>query len=120
MAVRTDTLPWLDGVVDTTPGSGCCPAIPNRSNLLARQIHVNGLRDDQERVYHTLTKVCQDPEWVVRYAGIVGLQGLASAVPADRPAWFSQLLAQLQQIAQADAELVVRARAVLATQTLTA
>lgn len=76
--------------------------------------------NDQERAYNTLTKVCQDPEWVVRYAGIVGLQGLASAVPADRPGWFSQLLAQLQQMAQADAELVVRARAVLATQTLTA
>ncbi|WP_347239562.1 HEAT repeat domain-containing protein [Microcoleus sp. FACHB-68] len=76
--------------------------------------------NDQERAYNTLTKVCEDPEWVVRYAGIVGLQGLASAVPADRPAWFSQLLAQLQQMAQADAELVVRARAVLATQTLTA
>ncbi|WP_242031855.1 HEAT repeat domain-containing protein [Microcoleus sp. FACHB-672] len=78
------------------------------------------VRDDQERTYNTLSKVCQDPEWVVRYAGIVGLQGLGSAVPADRPAWFSQLLAQLQQMAQADAELVVRARAVLATQTLTA
>ncbi len=78
------------------------------------------VREDQERTYSTLTQVCQDPEWVVRYAGIVGLQGLGSAVPADRPAWFSHLLAQLQQMAQADAELVVRARAVLATQTLTA
>lgn len=70
----------------------------------------------REKVYRTLLVVMEDPEWVVRYAAVVGLQGLGSAVGSDRPQWFEELLTQLKAIALRDAELAVRARAQLAYQ----
>jgi phycocyanobilin lyase beta subunit len=72
----------------------------------------------QRRVHQSLTVVCQDPEWVVRYAGVVGLQGLGTAVVNSQPAEFGQILERLQAIAKTDADLSVRGRAQLAIQEL--
>ncbi len=72
----------------------------------------------QRRVHQCLAAVCLDPEWVVRYAGVVGLQGLGTAVVNSQPAEFEQILERLKNIAQTDAELSVRARAQLAVQEL--
>jgi phycocyanobilin lyase beta subunit len=76
------------------------------------------ISDAQRRVYQSLEVVCQDPEWVVRYAGVVGLQGLANAVVSRDPAELAPIIARLQEITKTDAELSVRARAQLAIQEL--
>jgi phycocyanobilin lyase subunit beta len=60
----------------------------------------------------------QDEEWVVRYAGVVGLQSLAIAVGTPQPAWRSQIQTQLQQMADSDNSWAVKARAALAIQQL--
>lgn len=60
----------------------------------------------------------QDEEWVVRYAGVVGLQSLAIAVGITQPAWRSQIQTQLQQMANSDDSWAVKARALLAIQKL--
>lgn len=54
-----------------------------------------------------------DPEWVVRYASIVGLSGLAPSL-VTHPQAQADIEAALQTAAQQDAEIVVKARAQLA------
>ncbi|NEQ29408.1 MAG: HEAT repeat domain-containing protein [Leptolyngbya sp. SIO4C5] len=58
----------------------------------------------------------KDPEWVVRYAAVVGLQEFAAAVFVRHPNWLIKIQNQLGQIAQADANLAVKTRALLAQQ----
>jgi len=72
----------------------------------------------QVRALKTLLRISQDPDWSIRYAAVVGLQSLAASVFADRPDWLPELLAQLAQIAQTDADSGVRARALMAQQHL--
>lgn len=52
--------------------------------------------------------VCQDPEWVVRYAAIVGLEALA--LKAKQTTITQNVLAQLQEIAATDPEIAICAR----------
>lgn len=63
----------------------------------------------QAKALQTLSAIAQDADWSIRYAAVVGLQGLA-AVPNLQTA----IATQLQQLAQADADAAVRARANLA------
>jgi phycocyanobilin lyase subunit beta len=65
-----------------------------------------------------LIRVCQDPEWIVRYAAVVGLESLAQATAHTQPQLTHQVLAQFLQIAQHDDEAAVRARSQLGWQTL--
>ena len=74
--------------------------------------------DAQHRVFQTLLQVSQDPEWVVRYAAVVGLQGLAKVVKANYPKWLEDILAHLEKIANTDITLAVRARAKMAVENL--
>jgi phycocyanobilin lyase subunit beta len=62
----------------------------------------------------------QDEEWVVRYSAIVGLQALGQAIATSHPEWRSQIQAQLEQIANHDNSLAVRARVWMAQQQLQA
>lgn len=87
-------------------------------NIHWDDMEADRIPEAQRRVYQSLEVVCQDPEWVVRYAGVVGLQGLANAAIARDPAEFAPILERLQEIANTDAELSVRARAQLALQEL--
>jgi phycocyanobilin lyase subunit beta len=64
----------------------------------------------QLQVFETLTHVCQDPEWVVRYAAITALEGLAVAVDNNQPALLPQIKTQLEYIASIDSEVSIRAR----------
>lgn len=87
------------------------------------KIHWDDMEPDrvpeaQRRVYQCLLVVAQDPEWVVRYAGVFGLQGLAKAIANGQTAEFTQILEQLEKIAKTDPDLSVRARAQLACQEL--
>lgn len=74
---------------------------------------------EQQRVAAVLMQASEeDPEWVVRYAAVVGLQGLASAVKANHPEWVEQILTRLKEVANTDETLAVCARALLAIQEL--
>ncbi|MGD1705007.1 HEAT repeat domain-containing protein [Dapis sp. BLCC M229] len=74
--------------------------------------------DAQQRAFQTLLQVSQDPEWVVRYAAVVGLQSLAKAVKANYPKWFEDIFGNLKEIANKDTTLAVRARAKMAIEYL--
>ncbi|CBN56118.1 MULTISPECIES: HEAT repeat domain-containing protein [Kamptonema] len=64
----------------------------------------------------TLLQASQDPEWVVRYAAVGGLQALAAATVQAN--WLAEVLARLEEIIKTDEILAVRARAMLANQQL--
>ncbi len=70
--------------------------------------------DAQQRVFQTLLQVSQDTEWVVRYAAVVGLQGLAKVVKVNGQNWFKDILTRINQISDIDTTLAVRARAKVA------
>ena len=82
------------------------------SKLPAEQI-----QSAQTQVSQTLCSIVQDPEWVVRYAAVVGLQILASTVNHS-DSLLKPIEETLQQVAQADSETAVRARAQLALDSL--
>lgn len=64
----------------------------------------------QGRVLKTLQITCHDPEWVVRYASVVGLQGLATAVAETQPDYWQQIIAHFEQLTKDESDLAVRAR----------
>lgn len=71
----------------------------------------------KERTLKTLLLTSQDPEWIVRYATVVGLEGLATS-EADKLDWFKQVIEKLTGIIDDDETLAVSARARLAVQNL--
>jgi phycocyanobilin lyase subunit beta len=71
----------------------------------------------QIRTSKTLQQASRDPEWVVRYAAVGGLQALADVVPAETD-WLLEVRARLEEMAESDETLAVRARAMLAKQKL--
>jgi phycocyanobilin lyase subunit beta len=62
----------------------------------------------QEKCAQVLLGLCDDPEWVVRYSAISGLESLGQAA--------GQIKGRLAQVVEQDAEIVVQARARLALQ----
>lgn len=72
----------------------------------------------QQSVLETLMLVTQDPEWVVRYAAIAGLQSLAESLAATQPEMMPKILESLQHTAQQDVEISVQTRARMAQQQL--
>jgi phycocyanobilin lyase subunit beta len=64
----------------------------------------------QTQTLKTLLLVCEDPEWVVRYAAVVGLQSLARTVPDFR----EEVVQHFQQCLETELELAVRARTQMA------
>ncbi|OCR02092.1 phycobilisome maturation protein [Oscillatoriales cyanobacterium USR001] len=72
------------------------------------------LVDAQLKACQTLLQASQDPEWVVRYAAVGGLQALA--VEALKSNWLPEVLARFEEIIKTDDTLAVRARAMLANQ----
>lgn len=69
----------------------------------------------QTRATEILVSVSQDPEWVVRYASVSGLQAIALEGKS-----LEAIVEHLQRIAQNDAESAVQARATWALQQLMA
>lgn len=69
----------------------------------------------QVQSLQALIQGTKDPEWVVRYAAVAGLQTLALAIgEALRPEHVARIHQHLQQVVQQDDFLVVQARARLA------
>jgi len=77
------------------------------------------LPDAQFKTLMILQKTLEDPEWIVRYGGIFGLEGLAIAIHKTQPEWFDKIKEQLQKLANTDEVLAVRARAKWAIQKIT-
>lgn len=78
----------------------------------------------QAKALEVLLQISQDPEWAIRYAAVVGLQGLAqlelkqgSSDPSAAD-FASQIMHRFEQMAQADPDLAVRARVAMAQQQL--
>jgi phycocyanobilin lyase beta subunit len=72
------------------------------------------IQSAQLQVLEALLIVCQDPEWVVRYAAVTGLEALAKAQPTLTP----QILTQFENIIQTDTDLAVCTRVRMAQQQL--
>ncbi|NMG57495.1 HEAT repeat domain-containing protein [Geitlerinema sp. P-1104] len=71
----------------------------------------------QKRVLERLLETTADPEWVVRYAAIVGLEALAKGL--HDPELRQSIEPSLQQLYQEDEEAAIRGRSQLAQQRLT-
>ncbi len=78
------------------------------------------LRDiAQEEALDALLFVAQqDEEWVVRYAAVVGLQSLATAIADQHPLWRSEIQTQFNLMSCNDEVLAIRGRVWLAQQKL--
>lgn len=71
----------------------------------------------QLEALQVLITVCNDPEWVVRYAGVTGLESLGATL--QHPEQQQQAHQAIAHIAENDAEIAVQARAKLAIVRLT-
>ncbi|WP_421656167.1 HEAT repeat domain-containing protein [Leptothermofonsia sp. ETS-13] len=87
-------------------------------NLRWHELPIEQVPPAQLQVLDVLRVVAQDPEWVVRYAAVVALQGLARAMTLTQPNSIAPILEQLQQVANHDGDLTVRTRARFAQQAL--
>ena len=76
------------------------------------------ISDAQLLAFKTLLQVSQDSEWVVRYAAVVGLQGLAKAIKVNHSNCFQDILTRLEDIVDTDTTLAVSARAQMAIANL--
>jgi len=72
----------------------------------------------QQQALEVLMQVCQDSEWVVRYAAVTGLEALAVAVNSRQTSLIHSVIEQLEQMANMDAEVAIRARAWMALHQL--
>ena len=72
----------------------------------------------QESALEALLIVCQDPEWVVRYAAVTGLENLAKAVTGNENGFYSKILVKLEEMATKDEEIAVCCRVNLARERL--
>jgi phycocyanobilin lyase beta subunit len=70
----------------------------------------------QKEAMETLFLTAKDGEWVVRYATIVGLEGLSNSLIEIKHNFIEEIVGRLEEIKENDLEIVVRARASLAWQ----
>lgn len=64
----------------------------------------------QQQGLTVLLQAAQDPEWVVRYAAIAGIQSLAPALYQTQPLCLQPLAQQLEQLRSQESTLAVVAR----------
>lgn len=93
-------------------------AVKGLGNLRWLQMPAQEVRGAQERVLNTLLLTSQDPEWVVRYASVVGLQALATSVAVTQTDFLQRISSHFEQIVNTDPVLAVRTRIQLAMQQL--
>ncbi len=72
----------------------------------------------QSKAMETLIQVCDDPEWVVRYAAVTGLEALGLALESKLVDERPRLTERLEVLAQEDAAPALQVRAQLALQRL--
>lgn len=108
-AAETDFAPSVRRAAAKGLGNLRWSKLPPEQRLLA-----------QERSLKTLLLLSQDPDWAIRYAAVAGLQGLATSEAISHPDLVSQILDRFHQMAEADADLAIRARVWMAQQQLQA
>lgn len=74
--------------------------------------------ESQHQVLETLIRVCQDPEWVVRYAAVSGLEALGMVFQQSQPELALQVIEKLRHIQEEETEIVVKVRSQFALQQL--
>jgi phycocyanobilin lyase beta subunit len=89
-------------------------------NLQWSKLPLEQRQSAQARSLKTLLLLSHDPEWAIRYAAVVGLQGLATAELVSQPDLVSQILDRFNQMATTDTDLAIRARVQMAQQQLNA
>jgi phycocyanobilin lyase beta subunit len=85
--------------------------------VLWNELPPDRMQPAQSAALEALLQIAQDPEWVVRYAAVTGLQALAAHV-VDQPNLIAQILAKLNQMSATDADLTIQFRSRLAVQKL--
>ncbi|MEA5467334.1 HEAT repeat domain-containing protein [Spirulina sp. 06S082] len=83
-------------------------------NILWSELPASERETTQKQVIDTLILVSQDVEWVVRYAAVLGLQGLAT----QQSIFTEKVCNHLQTWQETESELTIRARIQLALQRL--
>jgi phycocyanobilin lyase beta subunit len=74
--------------------------------------------ESQSRAFKTLVLAARDPEWVVRYAAVTGLQALAISTANLQSDLLRSIWEQLDAIVGTEIDLAVQTRARLAQQEL--
>jgi phycocyanobilin lyase beta subunit len=83
-------------------------------NLHWHKLTPEQITDAQAKALQTLLQVAEDSEWAIRYAAVVGLQGLATSATDTTESiqnWFEQMLSS-------EADSGVRSRVLMAQQCL--
>jgi phycocyanobilin lyase subunit beta len=80
------------------------------------KLSADAVEPAQAEALATLIESLSDPEWVVRYAAVVGLQALAQAVPSEKA--LSHIQPALESTVRQDAVPAVQARAQFALENL--
>jgi phycocyanobilin lyase beta subunit len=83
-------------------------------NLHWHKLTPEQITDAQAKALQTLLQVAEDSEWAIRYAAVVGLQGLATSATGTTESiqnWFEQMLSS-------EADSAVRSRVLMAQQCL--
>lgn len=111
----------LDILLDTATGDFALSvrraAAKGLGHLNWDLLPVDQVAQAQAQSLQALTQGTEDPEWVVRYAAVVGLQALALARSSSGEAVLP-IQQRLQQVVQRDSSLAVQARARLALSAL--
>ncbi len=81
-------------------------------------LSVSEVPNAQKQAVETLIKVLDDPEWVVRYAAVVGLQNLVVCLDNTNTTLLNSIIERLENMLEIESELAVCARVRLALQTL--
>ncbi|MEA5496686.1 HEAT repeat domain-containing protein [Limnoraphis robusta Tam1] len=87
-------------------------------NIHWQQMNAQEVPEAQIQAINTLLQASQDPEWIVRYAAIVGLEGLANEMKTRQSEYFDQIIHRLEEMINSDETLAVQARAKFAQSCL--
>jgi phycocyanobilin lyase beta subunit len=78
-------------------------------NLHWNQLESSQIQLAQQRAFQTLVEICQDTDWSIRYAAIVGLHTMANQTDFHK-----LVLSHFHSLSQTETDLAVRARVQLA------
>jgi len=93
-------------------------AVKGLGYLCWSAIPAEKLSSVQAQVLKTLLLTSVDPEWVVRYASVVGLQGLATESAGSQGDIWHTIKEHFEQMVKTEPDLAVRTRVQLAWQQL--
>ena len=85
-------------------------------NILWSKIPKGRVNCVRQQVTNTLFLAAEDGEWVVRYAAVVGLEGLLYSLKNTQSAMVSKIELKFRELSKTELEAVVRARIQYALQ----